>query len=221
MTQRIAASEYRRSLQRNLAPLGVPILFLGDTDGSTAVLQNVTNFESLELNMVVSGPGIQAGSTIQAMSLLNDTITLSKNTTSKNTQAVLTAVAPFVLVVHLFQAPASPGPEPTPASFTEANFDTYAPLTIQNFVGPFTDASGQAVVQSEQLNWILVAPPVNPNNIYGYWVDYLPNQSGQATVMLWEPFTNPQPMVAAGQAIPLTVPFEQPLPGNAVLLTGP
>jgi hypothetical protein len=219
--QRIAPSEYRRMLQRDLAPLGVPILFLGDTDGSSAVLQNVTNFESLELGMVVSGPGIAAGSTIQAMSLLNDTITLSKNTTSKNVQAVLSAQAPFVLMVHLFQAPAAPGPEPTPSSFQEANFDNYAALQITQFVGPFTDASGQAVIQSEQLNWILVAPPVRPNNIYGYWVDYLPNQSGQATVKLWEPFTNPQPMVSAGQAIPLTVPFELPLPGNAVLLTGP
>lgn len=219
--QIIAASEYRRSLQRNLAPLGVPILFLGDTDGSTAVLQNVTNFESLELNMVVSGPGIQAGSTIQAMSLLNDTITLSKNTTSKNIQAVLTAQAPLDLTVHLYRVPASPGPEPTPSSFTEANFDGYAPLVIQQFVGPFTDASGQAVVQSEQLNWILLTTPVVPNNIYGYWVDYLPNQSGQATVMLWEPFTTVQPMVQGGQAVPLTVPFEQPNPGNAVLLTGP
>lgn len=219
--QVIAASEYRRALQRNLAPLGVPILFLGDTDGSTAVLQNVVNFNELELNMVVSGPGIQAGSTIQAMSLLNDTITLSKNTTSKNIQAVLTAQAPIDLTVHLVRLPPSPGPEPTPASFTEANFDGYAPLVIQQYVGPFTDASGQAVVQSEQLNWILMTNPVTPNNIYAYWVDYLPGGSGQATVMLWENFTAPQPMVQAGQAIPLTVPFEMPNPGNAVLLTGP
>jgi hypothetical protein len=219
--QIIAGSEYRRALQRNLAPLGVPILFLGDTDGSTAVLQNVVNFNELELGMVVSGPGIFAGSTILAMSLLNDTITLSHATTSRNTQAVLTAEAPFDLTVHLYRVPASPGPEPTPSGFVEANFDGYAAMSIQQFIGPFTDAAGQAVVQSEQLNWILMTTPIVPNNIYGYWVDYLPNQSGQAIVMLWEAFSTVLPMVQAGQAVPLTVPFEMPNPGNAVVLTGP
>lgn len=219
--QRISMSEYRRALQRNLGPLGLPVYFLGDTDGSTGVIKNVTDFGGLTVGMTVTGPGIPAASTITAMSLLNDTITISNNTTSANTQAVLTAAGVLDLTVHLYQAPAAPGPEPVPSNFTEANFDGYAAIKITQFVGPFTDASGQAVVQSEQLNWLLVFNPLTPNNIYGYWVDYLPNQSGQATVMLWEPFTSPLPMVQAGNAIPLTVPFEMPLPGNAVVLLGP
>lgn len=222
MTQRIAASEYRRQLVRAMTPLGAfPVQFVADVTDSSQVVVNVSSILGLSVGMLVTGPGFPTGTQLIAVqntpgppSPVNLVETLD-NAIGTFTSAIYTARQPIVLSVHLFKSPPSPGPEPVVTDFDEANFDGYSPIDLLTFVGPYTDQQNEAELDAEQVSWVLTLNPAIPNNVYGYWIQYEAlGSSGPATVMLFEPFVNPLPMTAAGNAIVLVVPFTMPDPAT-------
>lgn len=218
--QIMAHSELRRRLGRLLSLMGSgpSVSFTGDTTIATPNIVNAGSLAGLEVGMTVTGPNIPAGSTI--ISLANSaggTVTLNNNATATAVAQHFTAAFANTAQVHLFSAAASPGPEPTPASFTEANFDGYAPVALGATNGPYTTADGSAEADFGDVSWVLNATPITPNTIFGYWVDYL--VGGVRTVQAYESFSGPKPMTEAGNAIVLTLPVKDPPAASATVVS--
>ena len=137
MTQRIAASEYRRQIVRQMAPLGAfPTNFVGDVATGSPTISSVTVFAGLAIGMKLSGAGIAAGAKITALDSAAGTVTMDLVGVSTLTGVIVSAVPTTQMSVHLFNAPASPGPEPVVSDFSPATFDGYAPIDLSVFVGP-------------------------------------------------------------------------------------
>jgi hypothetical protein len=216
MTQNISASEYRRALVRQLSPLGVvPTQFTADITLGSATLANPSSTLDLSVGDVVSGMGIADGAKITAIDSAAPSVTLDTVAIASGTTVVLSAVPNVAVTVHLYKSPASPGPEPTPDSFTECDFDGYSSVVFTLYIGPYTSPAGEATYDCEKVSWILSSDPSVSNNVYGYWIDYGdPSSSGPKTVMLWEPFLTPLPMAAAGNGVIIVVPLQMPDPGT-------
>ena len=162
--------------------------------------------------------------------LVNPAYVISKTSTSitlnHNVNAVFSDNLQFFSVtggsaqIHLFQAPYAGGPDPAVSYFTtiEATFDTYAAQDIVQETPAYTTGTGGGEIALGQYNWTLSATPTVPNQIYGYWVDYLPYTGATTrTVSFWESFGSALNMTQAGNAITLGLPLDQPSPGSAVL----
>lgn len=212
----LSNSELRRRLGALLNLMGAspPIVFKADVVIASPNLNNISSTVGLEEGDLLSGPQIAPGTTLLQLGP-GPTGLMSLPATATLLQASITSKKVANGQVHLFAAAASPGPEPTPASFTEANFDTYTPLPIGPGSGPFTQPDGSASSEFGDISWVLTVIPVTPNIIFGYWVDYLVN--GVRTVAFYESFAGQIPMNDAGNAVVLSIPIKEPPPGSAVV----
>jgi hypothetical protein len=193
-------------------------VFTGDTTIATPNIVNAGSLVGLEIGQTVTGPNIPAGSTIIGLSpAAGGTVTISNNATATAVAQTFNAKFAPTAQVHLYAAPASPGPEPTPASFTEATFDTYAPVSLGVTNGPYTKPDGSAEADFGDVSWVLNALPVTGNVIFGYWVDYLVGVT--RTVQAYESFPASKPMNAAGNGIVLTIPVKDPPAAAATVVS--
>jgi hypothetical protein len=112
---------------------------------------------------------------------------------------ILTALAAQMngspLYLRLYQNNHTPhvGDGGTPAAYTEANFDGYAPVAISSWSGLVIVSHIGAIYPSAIIFTKTVGP--NPNNIYGYYVTNL-----LGTVLYWAELdpSGPIPMIVAG-----------------------
>lgn len=219
--QQVPITEQRRRLSAQLAqwPIDSSISFTGTTTTASASVNPISSIAGLQIGMVVTGLDIPSGTTIIGLSTTaGGTITLSANATTGHATTPL--VASFVTStaqVHLYAAPYGGGADPTPASFTEATFDTYAALDVTLLAGPYSNPDGSAEADLGLFSWVLTATPTTTNLIYGYWVDYfVPLGGATRVVSVWENLPTPLPMNAAGNAVVITIPMKLPLPGTVI-----
>lgn len=217
--QRFGPAELRRWLTRALTPFGgVPLVITGNLTSGQATIASPSQLTGVEIGNKVSGTGIPANTTVIKVDQSANQITMSANATANGNAVVITIVPNLVITCHLFQAVPTPHTDPVVSDFQECNFDGYAPLVLSDWQGVFTNASGQAEDDSENLTWILNANPVTGNNVFGYWLDYPGSQSGPANVMCWELFTAPLPMMVAGNAVQFAVPLAEFGPDSVNLI---
>lgn len=217
--QSVPLTEQRRRLSAQLArwPLNSQVAFTGNTTSASATVASVSSLTGLEVGMTVTGAGIPAATTIITITNSGgDSITLSGNATATATGVALTAAwATGTAQIHLYSSAYGGGADPTPASFTEADFDTYTDLTVTTLAGPYSNPDGSAEVDVGLFSWVLTTTPTVGNLIYGYWIDYVPVGGGSTRVVAcWENLPTPLSMNAAGNAVVLTVPIKLPTPGT-------
>lgn len=219
--QQIPITEQRRRLSSNFAqwPIDSSVSFTGTTTTASASVNPVSSLAGLQIGMTVTGLDIPANTTIIALSTTaGGTITLSANaTTGHATTPLVATFTTGTAQIHLYAAPYGGGADPTPASFTEATFDTYAALDVTVLAGPYSNPDGSAEADLGLFSWVLTTTPTTTNLIYGYWIDYIAPLGGATRVVsVWENFPTPLPMNSAGNAVVCTVPMKLPLPGTVV-----
>lgn len=184
----------------------------------TITIAGTTAAAELQLGYVVhsSADSALVGDKIIALAVVsgNTEVTLSGNATASASGVAITFLEQGM--VHLAQAPWTPGPPTTPGSFTEATFDGYLPKhTNWEPKTPYIDPLGNAQVDSDLLAWVLTAAPTVPNVIVGYYVLITLGTSLQ--VVLYEPLPN-LPMLKAGDAVVISVPLTLPSAGSASVI---
>jgi hypothetical protein len=192
--------------------------FKGDAVSANLFLTNIalSNNGHLFPGQTVTGPGIPAGTLSQAVNISGGVMSLgtSNALTVTQTQGTYTITTPATGTAkfHLYQGAASPGVDPPPTAFTEATFDGYASVLLGGGTGVYSQTNGEAESDySTGLHWVLTAPPVTPNTVNGYWVDFT-DSGGVTRVLCWEAFPRPLPMTAVGNGISLSVPLALPTP---------
>lgn len=215
--QTVGPAENRRRLRSVLGSLGIDTTIGGTwTSSGTATVTAVTNVANLRVGMLVTGGGVSPGTTISEI-VSSTSIVLSSAATTVGSLIPFSATnAPSATTakIHLYAAPFSGGVDPTPASFTEATFDSYLPLAVTT-TPVFSNPDFSAEADSGDLSWVLIATPTTGNTIYGYWIDYVdPTDGVTVVVAFWEPFAVPLPMNVVGNAVVCSVPFKLPLPGT-------
>jgi hypothetical protein len=218
--QAIGPSEYRRRLRRYLNgwPGPVAVTFTGTTSAATTITA-VTNINNLKIGMLIVGTNIPPATHIVSINSALDQISTDNTLLGVMASVHITAYDTTQNVqVHLAAAAMSPGNDPTPASFTEATFDTYAPI-VPTGTEIFSNPDNSSESDFGDLAWVLTTTPVTGNLIYGYWIDYLDTFDGVTRVVsCWEAFPSPIPMQSAGNAVVFTLPITFPDPGSAVIL---
>jgi len=103
----------------------------------------------------------------------------------------------------LFQNDITPGPNSVVADFTEANFGSYASVTLSTWGAPYVDVDGIAKV-SPPSSQFQPDDSDDPNTIYGFYV----TQAGAPTVLLYAArLDTPVPLVTPADALILIAAF--------------
>lgn len=119
-------------------------------------------------------------------------------------------------LIDLLQGSVPSTPDPAMADFTLADFTTYAALPFTTPTAIYTRPDGTAEEDFGDLIWALAADPAVSNTITGYLVSML--VSAVRTPVYYEAIS-PQPMMKAGDAVVLSVPFQFFMPGAATLIS--
>jgi len=220
-TQTVPPAEYRRRLTQleNLWFDGQTLTITGNTTSTSPTIASPSTTAGIWPGMKISGAGIPSGTTIVAVSSASGgSITMSADATATATGVTLTtAAASPPAKIHLYAAPYTGGPNPTPSAFTEATFTGYTAIETSALVisPPYTTSTGGAEVDCGVAAWTLATTPTTSNEIYGYWVDYpLPTDTSTRVVAFYEPFATIIPMASPGDAVSVSVPFTDPNPGT-------
>jgi len=219
--QAVAISELRRRLSAilRLFPADDAVVFTGDVTVGNNNVMNVSSFDGLEVGMAItdSAGNFPPGTTIASLNVPATQLILSNVSGGTTVGDTFTAtLSPATAQVHLFKAPFAGGTDPSPAAFTEADFDTYAAKPVGTPIGPYTNPDGSAEVDFGDFGWVLTATPVTANTIYGYWVDYVYPRSGVTRVVsFWETLPTPIVMNAIADAVVLSIPVTLPDPSSA------
>lgn len=106
-------------------------------------------------------------------------------------------------VVHLFKSSLVPTPATVLADYeaAEADYDSYAPITLTAWAGPIlAPGTGYMILSPGVLFTVGATDPVTPNTVGGFWLE---DAAGDLRLVgMFEPTL---PMQLAGQGIPLNL----------------